>query len=93
MTSVLNTNASLPYNHDLFESLIVEKRIKPDHHVKVAALGRALSNCLITDSPKPTHTSYGSETTFVKHLKTSQFLCSNRPITNNNNRSFITTFR
>ncbi|KER27847.1 hypothetical protein T265_05202 [Opisthorchis viverrini] len=28
MTSVLNTNASLPYNHDLFESLIVKKRIK-----------------------------------------------------------------
>ncbi|KER20981.1 hypothetical protein T265_10592 [Opisthorchis viverrini] len=29
MTSVLNTDASLPYNHDLFESLIVKKRIKP----------------------------------------------------------------
>ncbi|KAG5440999.1 hypothetical protein CSKR_114099 [Clonorchis sinensis] len=28
MTSVLNTDASLPYNHDLFESLIVKKRIK-----------------------------------------------------------------
>ncbi|KER25986.1 hypothetical protein T265_06679 [Opisthorchis viverrini] len=28
MTSVLNTNASLPCNHDLFESLIVKKRIK-----------------------------------------------------------------
>ncbi|KER27964.1 LOW QUALITY PROTEIN: hypothetical protein T265_13682 [Opisthorchis viverrini] len=28
MTSVLNTNASLPYSHDLFESLIVKKRIK-----------------------------------------------------------------
>ncbi|KER27576.1 hypothetical protein T265_05394 [Opisthorchis viverrini] len=28
MTSVFNTDASLPYNHDLFESLIVKKRIK-----------------------------------------------------------------
>ncbi|KAG5446923.1 hypothetical protein CSKR_113874 [Clonorchis sinensis] len=28
MTSVFNTDASLPYNHDLFESLIVNKRIK-----------------------------------------------------------------
>ncbi|KAG5451742.1 hypothetical protein CSKR_109171 [Clonorchis sinensis] len=27
MTSVFNTDASLPYNHDLFESLIVKKRI------------------------------------------------------------------
>ncbi|KAG5454227.1 hypothetical protein CSKR_111778 [Clonorchis sinensis] len=28
MTSVLNTNASLPYNHDLFESLIMKKKNK-----------------------------------------------------------------
>ncbi|GAA48321.1 hypothetical protein CLF_101464 [Clonorchis sinensis] len=28
MTSVFNTDASLPYNHDLFESFIVKKRIK-----------------------------------------------------------------
>ncbi|KAG5446732.1 hypothetical protein CSKR_113716 [Clonorchis sinensis] len=28
MTSVFNTDASLPYNHDLFESLIAKKRIK-----------------------------------------------------------------
>ncbi|KAG5446788.1 hypothetical protein CSKR_105541 [Clonorchis sinensis] len=28
MTSVLNTDASLPYNHNLFESLIVKNRIK-----------------------------------------------------------------
>ncbi|KER26778.1 hypothetical protein T265_06059 [Opisthorchis viverrini] len=27
MTSVFNTDASLPYNHDLFESLIVKKRL------------------------------------------------------------------
>ncbi|GAA47350.1 hypothetical protein CLF_100253 [Clonorchis sinensis] len=30
MTSVLNTDASLPYNHDLFERLIAKKRIKMD---------------------------------------------------------------
>ncbi|KAG5445042.1 hypothetical protein CSKR_105058 [Clonorchis sinensis] len=35
------------------------------------------SNCLVTDTPTPTHTSYGSETTIVEHLKTSQFPCSN----------------
>ncbi|KER19633.1 hypothetical protein T265_11645 [Opisthorchis viverrini] len=28
MTSVFNIDASLPYNHDLFESLIVKKRVK-----------------------------------------------------------------
>ncbi|KER29448.1 hypothetical protein T265_03914 [Opisthorchis viverrini] len=28
MTSVFNTGASVPYNHDLFESLIVKKRVK-----------------------------------------------------------------
>ncbi|KAG5445492.1 hypothetical protein CSKR_100980 [Clonorchis sinensis] len=38
-----------------------------------------LSNCLVTDSPTPTHTSSGSETKVVEHLKTSQFRCSNRP--------------
>ncbi|KER27406.1 hypothetical protein T265_05512 [Opisthorchis viverrini] len=30
----------------------------------------SLSNCLVTDSPTLTHTSYGSETTIVEHLKT-----------------------
>ncbi|KAG5452186.1 hypothetical protein CSKR_104286 [Clonorchis sinensis] len=30
MTSMFNTDASLPYNHGLFESLIVKKRIKAD---------------------------------------------------------------
>ncbi|KER24403.1 hypothetical protein T265_07917 [Opisthorchis viverrini] len=30
MTSVFNTDSSLPYNHDLFESLIVKKRVKVD---------------------------------------------------------------
>ncbi|KAG5442668.1 hypothetical protein CSKR_111904 [Clonorchis sinensis] len=39
----------------------------------------SLSNCLVTDMPTPTHTSYGSQTTIVEHLKTSQFRCSNRP--------------
>ncbi|KER29129.1 hypothetical protein T265_04213 [Opisthorchis viverrini] len=28
-TSISNTDASMPYSHDLFESLIVKKRIKP----------------------------------------------------------------
>ncbi|GAA53329.1 hypothetical protein CLF_110013 [Clonorchis sinensis] len=32
MTSVFNTDASLPYNHDSFESLIVKKRIKAAMH-------------------------------------------------------------
>ncbi|KAG5441220.1 hypothetical protein CSKR_102433 [Clonorchis sinensis] len=30
MTSVFNTDASLPYNHDLFESLTVKERMKMD---------------------------------------------------------------
>ncbi|KER22258.1 hypothetical protein T265_09620 [Opisthorchis viverrini] len=30
MTSVFNTEASLPYNHDLFENRIVKKRVKVD---------------------------------------------------------------
>ncbi|KER23838.1 hypothetical protein T265_08381 [Opisthorchis viverrini] len=29
-TSVFNTDASLPYNHDLFESLIVKKKVEVD---------------------------------------------------------------
>ncbi|KAG5443950.1 hypothetical protein CSKR_113806 [Clonorchis sinensis] len=40
--------------------------------------GNSLSNCLLTDTPTPTHTSYGSETTIVEHLKASQFRRSNR---------------
>ncbi|KAG5444816.1 hypothetical protein CSKR_108396 [Clonorchis sinensis] len=39
----------------------------------------SLSNCLVTDSWTPSHTSYGSETTIVERLKTSKFRCSNRP--------------
>ncbi|KAG5442070.1 hypothetical protein CSKR_102838 [Clonorchis sinensis] len=35
MTSVINTDASLPYNHDLFESLIVKKRIKIDEALRI----------------------------------------------------------
>ncbi|KER33305.1 hypothetical protein T265_00804 [Opisthorchis viverrini] len=158
MTSVFNTDASLPYKHDLFESLIVKKRVKCPQpgtvgftrspswkasstdstqvfcdllHTPQPSQGLAtslftplrighgkqyslrqtmvrhtyhmsqptqllvldtffngstryttentLSNCLVTDSPTPTHTSYGSETVIVEHLKTSQFRCSNRP--------------
>ncbi|KAG5451073.1 hypothetical protein CSKR_105579, partial [Clonorchis sinensis] len=39
----------------------------------------SLSNSLLMDTPTPTHTRYGSETTIVEHLRTSQFRCSNRP--------------
>ncbi|KAG5453011.1 hypothetical protein CSKR_109430 [Clonorchis sinensis] len=39
----------------------------------------SLPNYSVTYSPTPTHTSYGSETTIVQHLKTSRFNCSNRP--------------
>ncbi|KAG5443884.1 hypothetical protein CSKR_100868 [Clonorchis sinensis] len=39
----------------------------------------SLSNCLITDTSTPTHTSYGCSAKIVEHLKTSQFRCSNRP--------------
>ncbi|GAA48716.1 hypothetical protein CLF_101948 [Clonorchis sinensis] len=44
MTSVFNTDASLPYNHDLFESLIVKKRIKMD--------GEGTYCCLTTIIPR-----------------------------------------
>ncbi|KAG5446787.1 hypothetical protein CSKR_105542 [Clonorchis sinensis] len=44
-----------------------------DHAVPI------LEGELVTDWPIPTHTSYGSETTIVEHLKTSQFRYSNRP--------------
>ncbi|KER26532.1 hypothetical protein T265_06250 [Opisthorchis viverrini] len=40
--------------------------------------GNALSNHLVTDTPTPTHTSYGSEGTIVEHLETFQFRCLNR---------------
>ncbi|KAG5445404.1 hypothetical protein CSKR_104668 [Clonorchis sinensis] len=40
---------------------------------------KPLSNCLFTGTSTPTHTSYGSETMIVEHLKTSQFHCWNRP--------------
>ncbi|KAG5444743.1 hypothetical protein CSKR_113851 [Clonorchis sinensis] len=39
----------------------------------------SLPNCLVTDSPTPTYTSYGPEMAIVEHLKTSQFRCSNLP--------------
>ncbi|KER33487.1 hypothetical protein T265_00602 [Opisthorchis viverrini] len=44
MTLVFNTDASLPYNHDLFESLIVKKR------VKLANAARALQIRAFTSS-------------------------------------------
>ncbi|KER20766.1 hypothetical protein T265_10753 [Opisthorchis viverrini] len=41
MTTVLNTDASLPYNHDLFESLIIKKRMKgwPPLYLRHSELG------------------------------------------------------
>ncbi|KAG5445895.1 hypothetical protein CSKR_109642 [Clonorchis sinensis] len=44
----------------------------------IGTIKNSFSTFLVTDSPTPTHKSYGSETTFVEHLKTSQFRCSNR---------------
>ncbi|GAA51721.1 ATP-binding cassette transporter [Clonorchis sinensis] len=44
MTSVINTDASLTYNHDFFESLIVKKRIKMD--------GEWTWCCLTTINPR-----------------------------------------
>ncbi|KAG5449309.1 hypothetical protein CSKR_100605 [Clonorchis sinensis] len=92
MTSVFNIDASLPYNHGLFESLIVKNKNKDGRGGDLLLVldtffngsircttQNSLSNCLVTDSPTPSHTSYGSETTIVEHLKTSQFRCSNRP--------------
>ncbi|KER26358.1 hypothetical protein T265_06403 [Opisthorchis viverrini] len=129
MTPVFNTDASLPYNRDLLERLIVKKRVKvkgwsPLLPPLLVGLGKqhssandgwayatrpknqkhmsqptqllvpdtffngdtrcttenSLSNCLVTDTPIPAHTSYGSEITIVEHLKTSQFRCSKSPI-------------
>ncbi|GAA53440.1 hypothetical protein CLF_110238 [Clonorchis sinensis] len=39
----------------------------------------SLSNRFNTDSPTPSHVSYGSETTVVEHLKASQFRYLNTP--------------
>ncbi|GAA56011.1 hypothetical protein CLF_109637 [Clonorchis sinensis] len=46
MTSVFNTDASLPYNHDLFESLIVKKRIKMDGEGTYCCLTTVIPRCL-----------------------------------------------
>ncbi|KER29677.1 hypothetical protein T265_03778 [Opisthorchis viverrini] len=87
MTSVFNTDASLPYNHDLFESFIVKKIMKPnassgDGHILqwglLYATENSLSKCLVRNSLTPSHTSYGPETEIVEHMKMSQFRCSNR---------------
>ncbi|GAA50189.1 hypothetical protein CLF_104174, partial [Clonorchis sinensis] len=39
-TSVFNTDAMLPYNHDLFESLIVKKRMKMDAEQAFACMAQ-----------------------------------------------------
>ncbi|GAA50489.1 hypothetical protein CLF_104607 [Clonorchis sinensis] len=46
MISVFNTDASLPYNHDLFESLIVGKRIKVDGEGTSCYLTTIIPRCL-----------------------------------------------
>ncbi|GAA50978.1 pangolin, partial [Clonorchis sinensis] len=46
MTSVFNTDASLPYNHGLFESLIVKKRIKMDGEGTYCCLTTIIPRCL-----------------------------------------------
>ncbi|KAG5452473.1 hypothetical protein CSKR_201689, partial [Clonorchis sinensis] len=46
MTSVFNTDASLPYNHDLFESLRVKRRIKMDGEGTYCCLTTIIPRCL-----------------------------------------------
>ncbi|KAG5445444.1 hypothetical protein CSKR_103747 [Clonorchis sinensis] len=46
ITSVFNTNASLPYNHGLFESLIVKKRINMDGEGTYCSLTTIIPRCL-----------------------------------------------
>ncbi|GAA51155.1 hypothetical protein CLF_105655, partial [Clonorchis sinensis] len=58
MPSVFNTDAPPPYNHDLFESLIVKKRIKMD--------GEGTYCCLTTIIPR----SFPSYTRWKRALRT-----------------------
>ncbi|GAA57568.1 ATP-binding cassette transporter [Clonorchis sinensis] len=46
VTSVFNTDASLPYNHGLFESLIVKKRIKMDGEGTYCCLTTIIPMCV-----------------------------------------------
>ncbi|KAG5443212.1 hypothetical protein CSKR_110559 [Clonorchis sinensis] len=46
MTSVFNTDASLPYNHGLFECLIVKKRINVDREGTYCCLTTIIPRCL-----------------------------------------------
>ncbi|GAA51116.1 poly(A) polymerase, partial [Clonorchis sinensis] len=46
MTSVFNIDASLPYNHGLFESLIVKKRIKMDGEWTYCCLTTIIPRCI-----------------------------------------------
>ncbi|KER26350.1 hypothetical protein T265_06395 [Opisthorchis viverrini] len=45
-TSVFNIDASLPYNHDLFEGIIVKKRVEVDREAKRLKLTTMLTRCL-----------------------------------------------
>ncbi|KER28454.1 hypothetical protein T265_04683 [Opisthorchis viverrini] len=46
VTSVFNADASLPYTHDLFESLIVKKRVKVDGEGTYCLLNTIIPRCL-----------------------------------------------
>ncbi|KAG5445568.1 hypothetical protein CSKR_106926 [Clonorchis sinensis] len=46
MTSVFNTDASLPYNHDLFESLVLKKRINVKGEGTYCQLTTIIPRCL-----------------------------------------------
>ncbi|GAA53424.1 hypothetical protein CLF_110190 [Clonorchis sinensis] len=67
MISVFNTNASLPYNHGLFESLIVKKRIKGD--------GEGTYCCLTTINPRPLGSPYDRFSEGLLHAGQRTHLC------------------
>ncbi|KAG5451771.1 hypothetical protein CSKR_109199 [Clonorchis sinensis] len=72
MTSVFNTDASLPYNHELFERLIVNRRIKVDGEGTYNLFPTKRFNCRLIQSPK--------EACQVNAMAAPQ-MCSNRPST------------
>ncbi|KAG5444900.1 hypothetical protein CSKR_103587 [Clonorchis sinensis] len=79
MTPMFNTDAALPHNHDLSESLILLVLDTLINESTRCTTENNLYNCFTTDSPTPSRTSYGFVTTIVEHLKTSHFRCSNSP--------------
>ncbi|GAA50360.1 hypothetical protein CLF_104420 [Clonorchis sinensis] len=59
MTSVFNTNALLPCNHDLFESLIVKKRIKMDGEGTYCCLTTIIIVCKQNNKVRLTNGDFG----------------------------------